>query len=346
MVLPDHTSLIKHQDTSVEFSKWVLYDGSMNTHLRFPFLIVTFVFIQILPHLVRGQIPTSVGPISAAQGGGGRSSVDLGESYLLNPAAIGHLRGAGVQMAYNFYSSPFSDQTSLSGSTSPASPLLFAPQKTWQISLNENSPDSMFASSIYYSRSEIEMDSLRGIPTLRTQDGQFTIGNFIFPQMSMGLNYHFRSSILNEKTYQQHNGGLGFLWAIYDSLGLGLSFLDIAPSSPSIPAEISLGTTSGVGLVYLHKDFLKLRLDVAQRSHRLSEFAFSEVSFGLENSMTPWVLSRLGVGYQAFKNGQTLKKWSFGLGFDGPRFGIHYGFQSLIASSKGSEHSVDLVLPF
>lgn len=313
-----------------------------------------FVFIHHEPLLAQTSWP--FGPISAAQGGAGRSSVDMGESYLLNPASIAHLRGAGIQFGYFGNSGLNSSSTSAPTSTLPA--VFRLPRRGWQVSLNENGPDSSIATSIYYAQSQLSPSSDSSASelssdTLSWKDAWFTLGNFMAPQLSLGLSYHFQETKAYGTVYHQHNGNLGFLWAVLDNMGLGLSLLDFIPTDKKIPTEYSLGSTVGVGVMYLYKDFLKLRLDLAQKNHSMKSFSYDEIALGLDNAMTPWVSSRMGFAHRLILDGSSLQKWTFGLGFDGPRFGIHYAFQHLIENEKGglnpktgAEHSVDFILPF
>jgi hypothetical protein len=201
-------------------------------------------------------------------------------------------------------------------------------------------------SSIYLSQSQSYRADERSKVSRQNNDGWFSIGNFVVPQLSAGLSYHLRQTRLGLKNYQEHNFGLGFLWTPTPYLGIGASFQNFRPPPEDLPEELAIGSDSGVGLLYLHSDHLRLRMDYSRKIHRLASLSSSEWAFGLENSMTPWALARIGIAQETSDTRVITQKLAFGLGFAGPRFGIHYAFQQFKISNKGSEHSVDLTIPF
>lgn len=278
---------------------------------------------------------SSVGAISGAQAGAGRSSVDIGESYILNPATVAHLRGAAISMG----TSSFRDSQSSSNGSQRS-------HEGWRLSLNENAPDSMWGSSIYLSQihTQPSNDNLNAVSQLN--DAWFTVGNFILPRVSVGLSYHYHESQTLEKTYQEHNLGMGILWTPTDYLGVGLSLQNMRAPPDDIPASLTQGSNTGVGLLYLHENYLRLRLDYSRKNNKLPSLSANEWAFGLENSMTPWALVRIGAAQETSDEQVIQRKVSFGLGFSGPRFGINYGLQQFQMAKQGTEHSVDLLIPF
>jgi hypothetical protein len=280
------------------------------------------------------QAENSLGAISGGLAGSGRASIDAGESFVLNPAAVAHLRGAAI----TFGTSGSQSETTATKTSSESS--------GWHLSLNENNEDSVIASSIYL-RQSVQSGSYDGLAdSTPINDGWLSVGNFLLPQLSLGLTYHYHETQLTQKTYQEHNGNLGFFWTPLASLGVGFSFQDLKASPKDIPAELRLGSGSGIGLLYLPNETIRLRLDYARKIHPLAALSTHEWAFGIENSMTPWMLARAGFADQMTATRIRTQKCSFGLGFAGPRFGIHYGFQQFLLAKQGSEHSVDLMIPF
>jgi hypothetical protein len=294
----------------------------------------TLFFIFCLMNSIQGLAQTSLGAISGALAGAGRSSVDSSESYLLNPATVAHLRGAAISFGSATFRRPPSDNSDQQGFDG------------WHLSLNENSPDAVVGTSIYLSQTKNNQPFTSLNTATQFNDAWLTLGNFIFPQLTGGLSYHYHESQTKLKAYEEHNLGMGFLWTPWERFGVGVSVQNLKTASPEIPDELTLGTTSGVGLLYLHEDYLRLRLDFARKMHKLPAQTTSEWAFGLENAMTPWLFARIGLGQQKTDEEKTTQKVTFGLGFAGPRFGIHYGFQQFQLDQQGTEHSVDFMIPF
>lgn len=278
---------------------------------------------------------SSYGAISGGLAGSGLSSVDAGESYILNPGALAHLRGAAITFGTShFQSTP---------NTEKGSPT--TTNDSWHLSLNENSPDSVIASSIFVSKSR-SRDKKPNTPSLSSNDAWLTFGNFVMPQLAVGINYHFHDTQDPLKTYQEHNFGLGFLWTPLENLGVGFSFLNLNPSPKEIPAAYAIGSTSGIGLLYIYKSFLRIRLDYSKKEHELASVAYSETALGLETTLSEWISSRVGMAQQTTEANEHFQKYSFGLGFSGPMFGIHYAFQQYQQALKGKEHNLDIIIPF
>lgn len=275
---------------------------------------------------------TSIGAISGALAGAGRSSVDVGESYLLNPASVAHLRGAAILFG--------------TASFRPGGTTKRPSYDGWHLSLNENNPDSMFGSSIYLSQTYANDLNNDFLDASQFNDAWFTMGNFILPQLTVGLSYHFHESQTLFKGYQEHNVGIGFLWTPLENLGVGISFQNLRTPPKEVPANLALGTSGGIGILYFHKEYLRLRLDYSKKFHKLPSLTSTDIAFGLENFMTPWLLARIGISQQVTEEKVQTQKFAFGLGFPGPRFGIHYGFQQFQMGQQGTEHSVDFMIPF
>lgn len=278
---------------------------------------------------------SSYGAISGGLAGSGLSSNDAGESYILNPGAIAHLRGAAI----TFGTSQFQSTPNIeNGST--------VTHDGSHLSLNENSPDSVIATSIFVSKSRSREKKSAATSTLSYNDAWLTFGNFVMPNLSAGLNYHFRDTQDPLKTYQEHNFGIGFLWTPLESLGVGFSFLNFNAAPKEIPTAYTLGSTSGIGLLYIYKEFLRIRLDYSKKDHELESLSYTETALGLETTISEWIYSRVGVAQQKSESNVIHQKQSFGLGFAGPRFGIHYAFQQYQQALKGKEHNLDFIIPF
>jgi hypothetical protein len=297
-------------------------------------ILFTSLFTSLCLYSQLSQSQSSLGAISGAMAGAGRSSNDAGESYILNPAAVAHLRGAAISIG----SSAFQAGTNSNSGNLDS--------ESWRLSLNENGMDSVIGSSIYLSQTTLKGASVGAADVNELSDGWFTVGNFILPYMAAGISYHLHESKSDLKTYQEHNLGFGFLWTPAENVGLGLSFQNLKSAPIEVPIELSLGKTIGLGLLYIHHDNLRLRADYTKKIHRLPAESSVEGALGLENAMTQWTFARLGFADYKSETNVHIQKLSFGLGFAGPRFGIHYSFQRLYLARKGTEHSVDFMIPF
>ncbi len=296
------------------------------------FLAMTFYFFA---HLSLAQ--SSLGSISASLGGAGRSSVDIGDSYVLNPASVAHLRRPTIAFGTTVFKP---ESHSLDNFDKLVS------YEGWHMSLSENDQDAPFGSSIYLSQIRNNNPDSNFYSAHQFNDAWFNFGNFIMPRVSMGLSYHLRETQTLLKNYQEHNLSLGFLWIPLEKMGIGVSFHNLNSPSSAIPKEHTLGSTTGIGFLYLPQDYLRLRLDYSKKFHQLTSQSMSELAFGLENSMNSWLLTRIGIAHQRTDENVSIRKITFGLGFSGPRFGIHYGFQLYQLAQRGTEHSVDFMIPF
>lgn len=302
-------------------------------------LVHTTISVASIVKSSQSRITTpTYGAVSGGLAGAGVSSVDPGESYILNPGAIAHLRGATITFGTSDHKSTFKDQANASASSS---------QKGWHLSMNENSPDSFMASSIFINQSQSRENNAQGGQTsLFFNDAWLTLGNFVSPHLATGLSYHYRDTRNSLQSYQEHNFGIGFLWTPVENLGVGLSFLNFNSPPKNVPIAYTLGSTSGLGLLYIFKDYLRLRFDYTQKNHNLESLSYNQVSLGLETSLSDWLFSRIGVAQQTNETNELVRKYSFGLGFSGPRFGVHYALQQYQQAQQGQEHNLDLVIPF
>lgn len=300
------------------------------------FLIILCFFNLCTLQAAEVTVPTShpshtLGAISGGLGGTGLSSIDVGESYVLNPGTVAHLRDAVASFGTSSYKT--SNKSLSDASTSG-----------WHLSLNENGPESAIATSIFISKTR-NTQKRPLIFTTSSNDAWLTLGNFVMPQMSAGINYHFHDTQTPLKTYQEHNFGIGFLWTPMDHMGVGMSFQNINNPPKDVPDIYTLGTTYGLGLLYIHKSFIRMRLDFTKKDHALSAYSYNETALGLETALSEWLYSRIGAARQVNELDEITQKYSFGLGFAGPRFGIHYSFQQYQLSQLGQEHNLDLVIP-
>lgn len=296
-------------------------------------IISSFVFLLFLFNSF-AMAKLSTGAISSGMAGAGNSSVDLGESYLLNPGSIAHLRGAGITIGNSSYHSATKE-----------------PNKNqfngWYLTLNEFGSDSMFATSIYVGQSQLQQKYNLEFPTLSYNDTRLTIGNFILPGLSAGISYQLHSTATPFRKFQENGFSLGFLWTMTESFGFGFSAQNLASTVKNdIPDFITLGTSTGLGFLYIYENYLRLRLDLNRTMHKLESQSMSEWALGLENMINHWILTRIGIARSHTLDHTTTQKLSFGIGFAGPRFGIHYALQQYQISQNGQEHSVDFVIPF
>ncbi len=301
-------------------------------------LFITFFFLNsfILGWSQDGNALSSSyspGAISGALAGAGNSSVDIGESYIINPATVAHLRGAAITMGNSSYQDSDKDAKKIQSGG-------------WHFSLNEFGEDSIFATSIYVSKGD-SRDRSSLYTNQSFNDVWLTIGNFVMPNLSAGLSYRIHDTLTTFKKYQEQGIGVGFLWNPVDSLGVGFSMQNLVPiGKREIPNELTLGTHNGIGILYIYDQYLRIRMDYSKIIHKLDSQSSTEWAFGLENAINSWILTRIGISQSLSETQEKTQKWTFGMGFSGPRFGIHYAFQQYKLSQNGQEHGVDLVIPF
>lgn len=252
-----------------------------------------------------------LGAASLGAGSPGYSSIDPVNSTITNPAGLAHIQGLNITFG----------NSNLQGSNGNSN------QRESYLSLIENGPDSALASGLIYSQSQVSDQTM-------LKDIYLGVGNFGLPNMSVGLALHH--NIVEDEisgNYFQNNLNIGLMYILSSSLGFGFSAENLIAQDNRVPEAYRLSSHWGAGLMYVVKEFLRVRIDISDR----------ETGAGFESLFNKWSVFRMGFSKSAKSGPEAL---SLGLGFIGPRFHFNYGYRSYRFGSQDKIHGVDLIFPF
>lgn len=271
-----------------------------------------------------------VGSVSAATGQAGRAAVEASESPFGNPAGLAFLTGY-------YFSAGF-------GATKQTE---MGTEQDMSVSLTDNMKQTVLPTSLSYVQSSVR----RALPTATggfsevtedafQRDFKLSFGNFIREGVGFGLAVNHQDTRLPIEHYSQTNAQAGFLWAPNKVFGAALVMDNVLPVSGALPETYRLKQTTAIGASYNYKRFVRLKADVISASG--NTWAKPEIAAGMENYVNRWLVVRWGLG----RNNETESNlYTAGLGFIGPKFGVHYAFQSSPQNESLTRHSVDLAVP-
>jgi hypothetical protein len=262
-----------------------------------------------------------VGSVSAATGETGRAAVEASESPFGNPAALAFLNG------YYFGAGYGASHQNRAGNAQDLS-----------VSLTDNMKDTVVPTSFSYvqntSRPEGVSDDVMG------RTFKLSFGNFIRPGFAFGLGINHQDDRPPQDHYIQTNVQTGVLWAPNKDFGAALTFENLVPPNTDIPEAFRLKQTTGAGVSYNFKRFVRLKGDLVSASN--NNFGKPTLAFGMESYMNRWMILRWGLQRQ---NELDANLYTAGIGFIGPKFGFHYAYENSPQNESLSRHSVDLAVP-
>lgn len=261
-----------------------------------------------------------LGAVSSATAGAGRASVEALDSPFLNPATLPYVRG------YHFNSS-FSASNSVNSTQ----------ESNMAVTITDNMKDTILPTSLGYIQTGLVRPDQSKV---NSKDFRLAFGQRVLPKLSVGLSGHYKNDKTEFDSYGQTNLTLATALSLSDNLSLGLVYEDFLPPPSVVPEDFKLWTTTGFGLSYNYKRVIRSKLDIV--SGQRNTFTRPTISGGVETFMNKWLILRVGAG-----RNQELKSniLAAGIGFQGPKFGIHYGYQNMKQDENSSRHSVDLAIP-
>lgn len=275
-------------------------------------ILSTFIFASLSAH---AAVPTMAAAVPTSTGGAGRGAIDPYGMVYLNPAAVARLRDRvfAANVGQNVFSASLID--------SGAGTLLNAGLS-------------------YRQMNKVVADSNLKQFTLTVADRAFD--NFTF-----GFNIHyFDYKYLSETASRKFQSDLGLTYSpskqwIFGVTAQGYRLQDQGEEVGIMEGLEPLAVKSALGFSYIYANFVRFRLDFeSENNHRWGKPA---ALMGLESYLNDWILWRLGYQNRSESGAQY---WTTGLGFQGPKFGLHYAFIQESRGDKESRHSVDLGLPF
>lgn len=256
------------------------------------------------------------GAISSATAGSGRAAVEASESPFLNPATLPYLRGYYFTSSYNTSSSKASDLT---------------------FSLTDHMPDTVVPTSLGYSQSTTP---IVGGGTLRSQDLRLAMAEKISEHLGVGFAIHHKSDRNDFDSYAQNNLILANVISVTDDLSFGLVFDDVLPANANVPEALRLFNHTSAGVSYNYKRVIRAKFDLISATN--NSFSKPTAVGGVESFMNRWLVLRVGVGRNQETSSNIL---SAGLGFQGPKFGVHYAYFQNAEEENLARHTVDLSIP-
>lgn len=258
-----------------------------------------------------------VSSISAATASAGRAAIESLDVPFQNPAGIAFAKG------YNF-------ATGLARYNSEAG----LDQEEVAFLLSDNTPDTVVPTSLAY----VQKKDHNAYSDWEQKDVRLALGNFIGNRRALGIGLTYRHERDTAVTTQQAALSVGSIIGLSPNLGVALVFDNLVPLNQAPTARERLSPLSSAGLSYNFGKFLRMRFDVT--SERNNSLNRPLIAAGLENYWNRWLIFRIGA---ARDNELQQNIYSTGLGFDGPKFGIHYAFQAVEGlQSRDQRHSVDL----
>jgi hypothetical protein len=173
-----------------------------------------------------------------------------------------------------------------------------------------------------------------------SKDVRIAMGERLSKNFSMGLAGHYKNDRTDFESYGQTNLTLAGVMALTENISLGLVLDDFLGASPSIPEDLKLKSNVGLGFSYNYKRVIRTKIDFVSGSN--NNFGKPTLSGGVETFMNKWLIIRLGLGRNQERSSNIF---AGGLGFQGPKFGVHYAYQSTQEEQNLNRHSVDLAIP-
>lgn len=277
-------------------------------------LMVTAVFISFTAQ-------AHIGAVSGATGQTGMAAVEASETPFGNPAALAFLTG------YYFTAGYGSTQKNQMGNAQDLS-----------VSLTDNMKDTVVPTSLSYAQSTNRPSGY--LEDVYNRDFKLSFGNFIYSGFAFGLGVNHTNTKLPTDQYSQTNVQTGLLWAPNKNYGVALVFENLLPPNQEVPQEFRQQQTMGLGTSFNYKKFVRFKADVTSASN--NSFGKPLLAAGMESYMNRWLILRWGLQRN---NELDANLYTGGLGFVGPKFGLHYAYENSPQNESLTRHSVDLALP-
>lgn len=262
-----------------------------------------------------------VGSVSSATAQTGRAAVEATESPFGNPASLPFLTG------YYFTAGTGAARQTNTGQVQDLA-----------VSLTDNMKETVVPTSFSYAQSSQQPEGFSD--DVFGRSFKLSFGNFLRPGVSFGLGINHENTKFPQTTYSQTNLQTGFLWAPNKDLGMALTFDNMLTPSTEVPEAYRLKQTIGFGSSYNFKKFVRLKGDIVTASN--NDFGRPTLAVGLENYVNRWMILRWGLQRN---NELAANLYTAGMGFIGPKFGLHYAYENSPQNESLTRHSVDLALP-
>lgn len=175
------------------------------------------------------------------------------------------------------------------------------------------------------------------LKTTNLKELTLSLSDRAFDRFTFGINLNmFDLSVLDQAKKKQYTSDIGLGWLVTQDWHLGFVFLNSFKQGEKLTAP-----REAIGTSYIFNNFVRFRLDV--ESNDDSNWGQPIIAAGLENFINDWIVWRAGYREESL---QDRAFGTVGLGFTGPRFGLHYAYVQDTQDNKENRHSIDLGLSF
>ncbi len=280
-------------------------------------MAIGFLVLSLVAILPTQAAPVECCAISRGSGGASIATAEPSDSVFANPAAINQVKNSYILSSF------------------------FINQMT--LGLFDNNRDSLFPAGLTFAQYKKEEDAL----FQKENTLSLTMGAVFKRRFQFGLTVKNEQYLQLDKRHANIAADAGVLFIPSAKFGIGITSYNFY-NAPEKEIEDLVGAQSwGAGLNYYYGNFLKLKLDYRPVEDFRTEGSF--VMAGLETQTVSFMAFRVGYSYLV-KDGDTRtfpydRKYSFGMGFLGPRFHINYAFEDEKPTNE-SLHTIDLGIPF
>jgi hypothetical protein len=263
-----------------------------------------------------------VGSVSAATGEAGRAAVEASESPFGNPATLGMMKGYYLTAGFGA-----TKQNNMGSNQDLA------------VSVTDSMKETVVPTSFSYVQNTTRPEG--ATDDLLERGFKLSFGNMINKQVAFGLGIVHEDDRFPTDRYTQTNVQTGFLWMPNQNVGVAATFDNMIPStSDTIPEAYRLKQTMALGGSYNYRKFVRVKADLISAEN--NTFGKPTLAAGMESYLNRWLVLRWGLQ----RNNQLAANlYTAGLGFIGPKFGLHYAYQNSPQNESLTRHSVDLALP-
>jgi hypothetical protein len=269
--------------------------------------------------VLQTRVQAYVGAVSSSTVETGRASVEVTDSPFMNPAALPFMKG------YFFTSGIASAQDATN-----------AKSQNLALSITDNLQETVVPTSLAYYSAKTNFASDDQV----SQNFRLSLGNYVLPKLALGFGAVYKDDRQPDQRFSQINGTFGALYAPNPDLGFAFVAENILGERAIVPQELRLEPTVALAMTHIYKGFLRTRIDVVSGDNDDLNHPIWEA--GLETYMNRWVIFRIGIQNRTLED---VTAYSAGIGFQGPKFGIHYAYFVSPQLESLTRHSVDLSVP-
>ncbi len=262
-----------------------------------------------------------IGSVSAATGEAGRAAVEASESPYGNPATLAHMKGYYLTAGF--------------GATKQSNA---GTNQDLAVSVTDSMKETVVPTSFSYAQNTTRPEGFTD--DVLSRAFKLSFGNMMRKDFAFGLGINYQDDRTPQERYSQTNVQTGFLWTPNQNLGVAVTFDNMVPPQTSVPETHRLKQTISTGVSYNYQKIVRLKADIISAENNTANKP--TLAAGMESYMNRWIILRWGLQ----RNNQLeANLYTAGLGFAGPKFGLHYAYQNSPQNESLTRHSVDLALP-